>query len=66
MLDPWQDMPGEVGQVHLQLLLSEPNFQDIFSRFAQDLIDRVSSISDESAAVVAFVQAIWPKKPMRS
>jgi Putative PD-(D/E)XK family member, (DUF4420) len=51
----WCDMPGEAHQVHLQLVLLEPRFQDIFSRFVQDVIDRVQNINDERTAVSAFI-----------
>jgi hypothetical protein len=51
----WRNMPGEPGQVHLQLVLLEPRFRDIFSRFVQGVIDRVQDIADEHSAVTAFI-----------
>jgi hypothetical protein len=51
----WQNVPGEAGQIHLQLVLLEPRFRDIFSRFVQDVIDRVQDITDERTAVTAFI-----------
>src|SRR3972149_580489 len=44
--------------IALQLILIDPNYNDIFSVLVQDIIDRITPLPDEQKAIIMFISRL--------